>query len=420
MVAGKGLKDGFLSDDEVRDLTKKVFGKIDLTNKKVLVIIPDHTRTAPIELFFRTMYDEIGEIVRKLDYIVALGTHRPLSEKEINSRVGISDKERKTVYSSVNFYNHKWDDPDSLRSIGTIKSDEIKEISKGLMEDEVEVKINKIIYDYDQLVVIGPVFPHEVVGFSGGNKYFFPGISGPEVTNFFHWLGALITNLKIIGRKYTPVRKVLDKAASFIDVPKLCFSLVMREKKLSGLYIGSPEESWSKAADLSSEINIVYKKRQFNRVLSMPSEMYDDLWTAAKAMYKLEPVVANGGTIVIYDPNLKEVSYTHGPLINKVGYHVRDYFLKQKDKFEWVPGTIKAHSTHVRGIGSYENGREEPRINVVLATGIPEERCKKINLGYKNPNEIDPTKWENREKEGILLVRNAGEVLYRLKQNKRS
>jgi len=234
MVAGKGLTDGFLSDDEVRDLTKKVFGKIDLTNKKVLVIIPDHTRTAPIELFFRTMYDEIGEIVRKLDYIVALGTHRPLSEKEINSRVGISDKERKTVYSSVNFYNHKWDDPDSLRSIGTIKSDEIKEISKGLMEDEVEVKINKIIYDYDQLVVIGPVFPHEVVGFSGGNKYFFPGISGPEVTNFFHWLGALITNLKIIGRKYTPVRKVLDKAASFIDVPKLCFSLVMREKNSAG------------------------------------------------------------------------------------------------------------------------------------------------------------------------------------------
>jgi nickel-dependent lactate racemase len=415
MIVEKGSTNEFLSNEEVKSLIKKVFKKVDLTNKKVLVIVPDHTRTAPIDLFFKTIYGEIGEIARKLDYIIALGTHRTLSDEEINHRVGISDKERKVNYSSVNFYNHKWDDPDYLRSIGTIKSNEIKEMTNGLMEEDVEVKINKIIYDYDQLVVIGPVFPHEVVGFSGGNKYFFPGISGSEVTNFFHWLGAVITNLKIIGKKHTPVRKVLDKAASFINLPKLCFSLVMSGEKISGLYASSPEESWSKAADLSSEVNIVYKKRQFQKVLSIPSRMYDDLWTAAKAMYKLEPVVADGGTLIIYAPQIKEVSYTHGALIDKVGYHVRDYFLKQKNKFERAPGTIKAHSTHVKGIGSYENGREEPRINVVLATGIPEERCKKINLGYKDPGEIDPTEWENREKEGILLVRNAGEVLYRLK-----
>lgn len=414
MITGKGLVNGFISDDKVRDITKIVFGKINLIHKKVLVIIPDHTRTAPIELFFRTIYSEIGEIVKKLDYIVALGTHRPLSIEEINMRVGISNKERETDYVSVDFYNHKWDDPDSLRRIGTIKSDEISKISNGLMEEDVEVKINKIIYDYDQLVVVGPVFPHEVVGFSGGNKYFFPGISGPGVTNFSHWLGAVITNLKIVGRKYTSVRAVLDRAASFIDIPKLCFSLVMRGEKLSGLYAGSPEESWSKAADLSSRVNIVYKKKQFQKVFSIPSEMYDDLWTAAKAMYKLESVVADGGTLIIYAPHIKEVSYTHGPLIDKVGYHVRDYFLKQKDKFEWVPGTIKAHSTHVKGAGTYDNSKEKPRINVVLATGIPEKRCKKINLGYRNPDEIDPSKWENREEEGILLVRNAGEVLYRL------
>lgn len=415
MIAEKGSTDSFLSDREAKNLIKKVFQKVDLTDKRVLIIIPDHTRTAPIGLLFRAIYDEIGEKVKKIDYIIALGTHRPLSDEEINRRVDISEEERKTDYSSVDFYNHKWDDPDSLRSIGTIISDEIKEISNGLMEEDIEVKINKIIYDYDQLVVIGPVFPHEVAGFSGGNKYFFPGISGPEITNFFHWLGAVITNLKIIGRKYTPVREVLDRAVSFIDIPTLCFSLVMKGEKLSGLYIGFPEESWSKAVDLSFQVNIVYKRKQFHSVLSMAPPMYDDLWTGAKAMYKLEPVVADGGTLTIYAPHIKEVSFTHGNLIDKVGYHVRDYFLKQKEKFEWTPGTIKAHSTHVKGIGNYENGREEPRINVVLATGIPEKRCRKINLGYKNPDEINPSKWENREEEGILLVRNAGEVLYRFR-----
>jgi nickel-dependent lactate racemase len=415
MIAEKGSTDSFLSDREAKNLIKKVFQKVDLTDKRVLIIIPDHTRTAPIGLFFRAIYDEIGEKVKKIDYIIALGTHRLLSDEEINRRVDISEEERKTDYSSVDFHNHKWDDPDSLRSIGTIISDEIKEISNGLMEEDIEVKINKIIYDYDQLVVIGPVFPHEVAGFSGGNKYFFPGISGPEITNFFHWLGAVITNLKIIGRKYTPVREVLDRAASFIDVPTLCFSLVMKGEKLNGLYIGSIEESWSKAVDLSSQVNIVYKRKQFHSVLSMATPMYDDLWTGAKAMYKLEPVVADGGTIIIYAPHIKEVSFTHGNLIDKVGYHARDYFLKQRDRFEWVPGTIKAHSTHVKGAGTYKNGKEEPRINVVLATSIPEERCKRINLGYMNPDEINPSKWENREEEGILLVRNAGEVLYRLK-----
>lgn len=415
-MASKGLKNGFLTENDVRNLTKTVFQKINLTDKKVLVIIPDHTRTAPIEFFFKVIYDEIGETVRKLDYIIALGTHRKLSDEDINKRVGITDKQRETDYASIDFYNHKWDDPESLETIGVINSDEIAEMTNGLMEEDVEIKINKIIYDYDQLVIIGPVFPHEVVGFSGGNKYFFPGISGPEVTNFFHWLGAVITNLKIIGRKYTSVRAVVDKAASFIDVPTVCFNLVIKDEKLSGLYIGSPEESWSKAVDLSSRLNIIYKNRQFQNVLSMPSEIYDDLWTAAKAMYKLEPVVADGGTLIIYAQHINKVSYTHGHLIDQVGYHVRDYFLEQKKKFEWVPGIIKAHSTHVKGAGTFENGLEKPRINVVLATGISEERCKNINLGYKNPDKIDVSEWEGRENEGIFLVKNAGEVLYRLVQ----
>jgi nickel-dependent lactate racemase len=163
-------------------------------------------------------------------------------------------------------------------------------------------------------------------------------------------------------------------------------------------------------------VNIIYKERQFTKVLSMPSEMYDDLWTAAKAMYKLEPVVADGGTLIIYAPHLRHVSFTHGELIDKIGYHIRDYFLKYNDKLKSVPGTIKAHSTHVKGAGTFENGMEKPRINVVLATRVPKERCQKINLGYHNPDDVELSEWQGREDEGILLVKNAGEVLYRFKK----
>jgi nickel-dependent lactate racemase len=415
MVIGKGLDKGYLSNEEVIDFSAKSLSAIDCTDKRVLVIIPDHTRTAPVSLFFKIIFDQLGKKVEKLDFLVALGTHPPMKKEQILKLVGISQEAKEKEYSSIDFFNHKWDDPKSLTRIGTIPEDKIEEISNGLLKENVEVQVNKMILDYDFLIIVGPVFPHEVVGFSGGNKYFFPGIAGPEVLHFFHWLGALITNPEINGTKDTPVREVIDIASSLIKIPKLSFSLVIKDKKLSGLFIGKPEEAWSKAANLSGKLNIIYKDKPFKKVLGIAPKMYDDLWTAGKVMYKLENVVENGGELIIYAPHITEVSYTHGKIIDKIGYHVRDYFLGQPNKFSRVPGGIKAHSTHVKGIGTYKDGIEKPRINVVLATKIPEERCKRINLGYKDYNSINLSDWENREAEGILLITNAGETLYRLK-----
>lgn len=415
MVIGKGLDRGDLSRKDVIDISSKALSAIDWTDKRVLVIIPDHTRTAPVNLFFKTIFDQLGKKAKKLDFIVALGTHPPMEYENILKLVGISEEEKKEKYSSVHFFNHQWDNPKFLTSIGVISENEIEEITHGMLKENVEVQINKMILDYDFLIIVGPVFPHEVVGFSGGNKYFFPGIAGPEVLNFFHWLGALITNPEINGTKDTPVRKVIDIASSFIKIPKLCFSLVVKDKKLSGLFIGKPEKAWSKAADLSKKLHIVYKDKKFKEVLGIAPKMYDDLWTAGKVMYKLENIVEDGGELIIYAPHIDEVSYTHGRILDKIGYHVRDYFIKQEENFSWVPGGIKAHSTHVKGIGTYENGVEKPRINVILATEIPEERCKRINLGYKDYKSIDISSWEDKEDEGTLLVRDAGETLYRLK-----
>ena len=221
----------------------------------------------------------------------------------------------------------------------------------------------------------------------------------------------------MIGAGYTPVRAVIDRAASFIDTPVLCAALVVTHDGVAGLYVGPPKDAWEAASALSSQKHIVWVDRPFERVLSVMPKMYDDLWTGAKGMYKMEPAVADGGEVVIYSPTIDEVSYTHGRIIDEVGYHCIDYFLKQWDRFSHHPAGVLAHSTHVKGLGEYDAaaGVEKPRIDVTLATGIPEARCRKINLGYLDPASVDLEEWQSRAGDGWLVVPRAGEMLYRVR-----
>jgi nickel-dependent lactate racemase len=417
MFIGRGIPDRFLSEPEIRDLMASALAEARLDGKRVVIIIPDGTRTAPIPLMFLMFNELLGERAAQLDFLIALGTHQPMSEEAINKHLGVTAEERSTRYSRVNIFNHRWEDPDLMVDLGEITADEIWQITEGRLRQPVKVRLNKLIFDYDQVIICGPTFPHEVVGFSGGNKYFFPGISGSEVINFSHWLGAMITSYEVIGAKYTAVRRVIDRAASFIDRPRLCFSMVVKGDGMAGLFIGSPEEAYGAAADLSSQIHIRWVDKPFKRVLSVMPPMYADIWTASKGMYKLEPAIADGGEVIIYAPHIEEISHTHGLVLDEIGYHVRDYFVKQWDRFNHHPWGVIAHSTHLRGIGAYdaETGVETPRIKVTLATKIPKERCERVNLGYLDPAAIDIDEWKGREDEGILVVPKAGEMLYRLK-----
>lgn len=389
--------------------------KEDFVGQKILLIIPDATRTAPLPLLFDALFREVRPHCASLDVIVALGTHPPMSDTQIAKLLGIDETERRRLFYQMQVFNHEWDRPERLLTLGTLTKQETEELSGGLLSLEVPVQINSRIEDYDLLLVLGPVFPHEVVGFSGGNKYFFPGIGGPDILNFFHWLGALITNAEIIGVKQTPVRRVVDAAAAMIRQKRRAITFVVSSDcSLHGLFYGTPEAAWNEAADLSGRLHIKRCERPFQQVLSCAPPMYDELWVAGKCMYKMEPIVADGGELIIYAPHLHEISVTHGKLIEQVGYHVRDYFTKQWDRFKDIPWGVLAHSTHVRGSGTYENGVEHPRVRVTLASGISEEICRRINLGYRDPATIDVESFANREDEGILLVRKSGEYLYRL------
>jgi nickel-dependent lactate racemase len=414
MVIEKQNKDGFVSKEQAQEAVGEFFAQNDYTGKRILVLTPDNTRSGPIGEIFKIIYEFIGSKAKAIDCLVALGTHQPMSEEQICTRLSMTPDERKNKYAAVKFLNHEWEKPETFTSIGKITADEIEQISDGLFREEVDVAINKLLFEYDEFFILGPVFPHEVVGISGGHKYIFPGIAGDDIIHFFHWLGGVITNPVINGNKWTPTRKVVEKAASFVKVPHSLIAIVALENELKGIFIGDTVEAWEKAAELSEQIHIKYMDKPYNTILGIAPEMYDDIWTAGKVMYKLEPILADGATLIIYAPHITEISYTHGKWLDKIGYHTRDYFLKRMEQFAGVPRGVIAHSTHVKGIGTYIDGVEKPRANVVLATSISPERCKKVNLDYLNPNDINIADYENREDEGILVVQYAGEVLHRL------
>lgn len=408
---------GLLTHGVIREkLSQGLEGKF--TNQRLLVLIPDHTRSLPLPQLFRMLVDMLSD-TRQLDFMVALGTHPPLDEAQLCHLVGINSDERVSTFGKIGLLNHVWDDPRALMQIATLTKSQIQQIAGDRwhpsLGGDVPVKINKTALEYDQIIILGPTFPHEVVGFSGGAKYLFPGISGPEMINVTHWLGALAGVLDTIGVADTSVRAMIHAAAEHVATPITLIALVVEGDGLAGLFIGDHISAWRAAAELSSQRHILWYDKPFQQVLSCVPPMYDELWTAAKAMYKLDPVVADGGEVIIYASHLDTVSHVHGHYIYEIGYHVLEYFLEQWPRFKHIPLVVLAHSTHLRGAGHFVGDVESPRVKVTLASKITSEVCQRLALGYRNPDEIDPSQWENREDEGILFVPKAGEMLYRQK-----
>jgi lactate racemase len=411
------VKGKSISEEEILSTLHKGLDN-QFSNQKVLVLIPDHTRSLPLPFLFRALVDILHD-TRQLDFMVALGTHPGLTVESMNRLVGITSEERATRFAKIGLLNHAWENPNALTRIGTFEQDQIKQIAgdhwHSSLPDRVEIRINKAALEYDHILILGPTFPHEVVGFSGGAKYLFPGISGPEMINATHWLGALAGVVGTIGIKNTPVRDMIHAAAAKLTTPVTLIALTVENHELSGIFIGDTLSAWSAAADLSAERHIRWCDKPFQRVLSCAQPMYDELWTAAKAMYKIEPAVRLGGEVTIFAPHLSEVSLVHGKYIYEVGYHVLPYFLANWDHFKDIPLGVLAHSTHLRGSGVMENGIEKANVKVTLASKISAKDCARLNLGYMNPADINVADWQDRESEGILYVPKAGEILFRVK-----
>ena len=405
-----------LGDDAIRAFVTEQLEAADLDGRSVCVLVPDSTRSCPLALLLSSVHGALHGRVSRLTFLVALGTHAAMTEPALAAHMGYAPGASADRYPSTTILNHAWWDPTALADVGTIGAERIAELSDGMLREAVDVRINRAVIDHDVTLIVGPVFPHEVVGFSGGNKYLFPGVAGREVIDVSHWLGALITSAQIIGtRGITPVRALINEAAALVPGERLAFCVVTRSGtgELHSMAFGDPVAAWSAAADVSAETHVRYLDAPVRRVLSLLPEKYDDMWTGAKGFYKVEPIVADGGQVVLYAPHIREIATTH-PQIAEIGYHCRDYFVKQWDRFKDLHWGDLAHSTHLRGAGTFDAAEgERDRVAVTLATAIPEAQVRAINLDYLDPGEVDPVAWAKEG--GTLVVPQAGEDLYRLR-----
>ena len=406
-----------LTDDEVRSFVADVLADVDLDGQSLCLVVPDGTRSCPLGLLVKAVQEASAGRISKLTILVALGTHAAMDDSALESMLGTDGRRLADAFPGAVIVNHEWWKPETFVTLGTIAADTVDGLSGGLLREPVQVRVNREVVEHDVVLVVGPVFPHEVVGFSGGNKYFLPGVAGPEIIDLSHWLGALITSSAIIGTPgITPVRALIDTAAALIPTRKLALCVVNASgvNALHSMAFGTPEQAWERAASVSAETHVRYLDAPVKRVVSVMPSRYEDMWTGAKGFYKVEPVVAEGGEVIVYAPGISQMSAMH-PEIVEIGYHCKDFFASQWDDYRGYHWGVLAHSTHLRGAGTYDRATrtEDFHVQVTLATGIPEAVVRQANLQYLAPDAVDLDAL--RADPDTLVVDNAGEILFRLR-----
>lgn len=416
-VYGFGSAESELSPNDLAETLKNSLAGVG-KNLRILAVVPDKTRDDITHLLFPLAAEILSRKgAAKYDILIAQGTHARMNEAEKLAKTGIKNIEEFPV--PVNIFDHEWDNPGELICIGELSAERVKEITKGLIETPIDLTINKRISTdhYDLVLVFGSTAPHEVAGFAGGAKYFFPGVSGPDLTNATHWLGALAGIENTIGRIETPARHLIEAAADHIKPEIICFTSVVsrdaqNELKTHALFGGDFRHSVRKAAEISQKVHIKYTGRKYKKVVALLDEHYDELWTGGKASYKLGGIIESGGELIIYAPHLRCTSDTHGRTIEKYGYAP----IEKVKEMAAASGELQsnlcvaAHLAHVAFAGTSETGGRSPRYQISLASQINKETCRKINLNYMNFNEFSLADYQDDA--DILIVHRAGQDLY--------
>ncbi len=415
MIGGAGRH---LDAADLHTYLADTLGRENLAGSSMCVVVPDGTRTCPLpevlDVLARVFTDAH---VKKVTVLVALGTHGAMQPGRLARHVGLGAGGAIDRLAPLDVINHAWWDPATFVTVGSIAAAHLHTLSEGRLNQDVPVRINRHVIDHDRTLIVGPVLPHEVVGFSGGNKYLFPGVSGPEMIDVSHWLGALIGSARIIGtRGVTPVRAFIDAAAALVpaEISALCL-VTGEEDGLCAASYGEPKAAWAKAAEVSALTHVRYLDAPVSTVVSLIPKRYDDLWTGAKGFYKVEPVVADGGRVILVAPHINDITPMH-PGFESIGYHVAEYFTGQWERFRDHPWGELAHSSHLRGAGSWDpiHG-EQPRVQVTLASKVSRERTEAVGLEWVDPASIDLARY--KDDPDVMIVPNAGEVLYRLQSD---
>lgn len=415
-VAGRGGATFSLSAEELREIVAEALANIE-PGERVLAIIPDKTRddnTNQLLPFAAQILTQ--KRIARFDALIAQGTHGPMTEAEKCAKIGWT-RIAPGVVSQI--FDHRWDRDDELVTLGELTAAQIADLTDGLMREPVRVRINALLASgrYDSVLVFGATMPHEVAGFAGGAKYFFPGVAGPELTHLTHWLGALATVENVIGRIETPTRRVIEAAAALVPGRIISFTSVSTRDsdglRTHALFAGNIYEAFRRAARVSSEVHIKHIGRKYKRVVALLDHHYDELWVGGKASYKLGSIIEVGGELIIYAPQLNQLSATHGLLIEKYGYAPLEQVREMVAGSDELRANlcVAAHLAHV-SYGSALNtaGQLGPRYRITLASAVSEAACHRVNLGFLAHQEFKLEHY--RADVDTLVVENAGRDLY--------
>ncbi|HEV7684824.1 MAG TPA: lactate racemase domain-containing protein [Pyrinomonadaceae bacterium] len=413
---GRGAATLTLSREELRAIVRQALADLDPC-ERVLAIVPDKTRDDNTDQLLPFAAEILAQKkLDRFDVLIAQGTHGPMNEAEKREKIGWSK-----IAPGIldNIFDHQWDREAELVTIGELTAVQVTDLTSGLMHEAVPVRINALLTPgrYDTVLVFGATMPHEVAGFAGGAKYFFPGVAGPELTHLTHWLGALATIENVIGRVETPTRHVIEAAAAFVSARVISFTSVSTRNseglQTHALFAGDLQEAFRRAAEVSSQVHIKHLGRKYQRVVALLDSHYDELWVGGKASYKLGSVIEAGGELIIYAPQLKQLSATHGHLIEKYGYAPLEQVREMVAGSDELRANlcVAAHLAHV-SYGSTRNvaGQLAPRYRITLASEVTEADCLRVNLGFLDHRQFKIADYQADPE--TLVVENAGRDLY--------
>ncbi len=410
LYCAQGGKDLELSSGELRDLLFSAFEKLG-SRKKILVVPPDQTRAASrAGELTRYAWEYYRDNLRAV--LPALGTHKPMSAERIAGMFG-------SIPFNL-FHAHNW--REDVETVGVVPGEFIYAQSEGKLDYEWPAQVNRLVTrgDFDLIVSVGQVVPHEVIGMANYNKNILVGTGGPDSINRSHYLGAVYGMERIMGRADNPVRRVLNFAAShFLGNLPIVYVLTVVGRNVSGeivargLFVGDDSECFRRAAELSFQVNFDLLPAPLRKVVVYlnPHEFHST-WLGNKAIYRTRMAMADSGELIILAPGVAEFGEdpTIDALIRKYGYHGTESTLAlvQKNKDLAADLSAAAHLIH---------GSSEGRFHIIWCPGhLTREEVEGAGFGYGELSHMtqlyDPAKlqqgWNQVKCEDVYFIENPG------------
>lgn len=376
--------------------------------KKVLLLPPDITRSNSGAGIITAMYYKILKDSCKVDIMPALGTHVPMTKEECHEFFGAD-----VPYESLIVHNWRND----VVKIGEVPGEFIRDISEGLMEESIDVEVNKLLLDksYDLIISIGQVVPHEVVGMANYGKNIFVGCGGSNMINKTHMLGAFYGMERIMGRDHSPVRKVFDYAEeNFAKNIPLMYVLTVTTQNddktdINGIFIGRARKLFEQAVALSQEKNLNFLDKPIKKaVVFLDDKEFKSTWLGNKAIYRTRMAMADGGELIILAPGVKHFGedLENDKLIRKYGYVGRMHVLELCKEADDLKNnlSVAAHLIH---------GSSDDRFSITYAADkLSKEEIESVNFKYMPYEDACKLYNPSQLKDGFNILENGEEVFY--------